>query len=239
MTSLFTPFFHIQKMFSKRSEPQRRYSPLIGSVIVLDGQIATGKTTAGRSLERYLNEHSLQAKFYQEYVNHDLLTLYISDMDKYAFSFQLVMLCKRLEIYKEASEFAKQGGIAIVDRSLSGDLIFSRMQINKGRFTAEEERVYYQMLSEGQVIEPSATVYLRCEPEVAFSRIKKRGHFSEVSGYTLEYLQEIHSEYEKLMREMSHPVIQLNWNTDHEVYQSTLSEAGVRQILDALIDNRT
>ena len=79
-------------MFQSRHPLYDTYRPLIGSSILLEGSIGVGKSTVGKSLEKFFKNIGLKARFYPEYVNEPLLNQYISDMNKYAYSFQLIML---------------------------------------------------------------------------------------------------------------------------------------------------
>ena len=89
-------------------DPCDKYESLRYGIYTIEGIIGVGKTTLGKSLEKFLNERGIKTKFYPEYVNKDLLDQYIKNMKQYAYSFQLVMLFKRLEIYREAVRFSKK-----------------------------------------------------------------------------------------------------------------------------------
>src|SRR4051812_7244364 len=116
-----------ETMFAERSALYCRFKSLKCGVFTIEGIIGVGKTTLGRSLEKMLNDNGIATKFFPEYVNKDLLGQYIGNMHRYAYSFQLIMLCKRIEIYREAERFAATGGVAIIDRSIVGDMTFALM----------------------------------------------------------------------------------------------------------------
>ncbi len=72
---------------SPMSESHRKYRCLVGSVITIEGTIGVGKTTLGKSLEKYLNDVcGLRAKFYPENVPQELLKLFISNIRSNTFS---------------------------------------------------------------------------------------------------------------------------------------------------------
>src|SRR5665648_663656 len=106
----------------------QRYRLLRGSLLIIEGVIGAGKTTLGHSLAAYLNQIGIPTRFYPEYVNPELLAQYIADMPRYAYTFQLFMLRVRCDTYREAQLFTATGGIALIDRSLPGDLAFAPMQ---------------------------------------------------------------------------------------------------------------
>jgi deoxyadenosine/deoxycytidine kinase len=201
---------------------------LIGSIICIEGLVGAGKSTLGKKLCQYLKSQNLNVKFYPEFVNKDLLKLYINDMKKYAFSFQVIMLRERLRVYKEAYEFANTGGISIIDRSLVGDYTFARMQYEKKFFSLNEWEVYLSMLKQESSYQPSIILYLNCESTVAFERMKKRGIQSEIDGYTLDYFNDLNSSYENTLAENNARVHKLDWNkssnVDKEVLNSVIDE---------------
>src|SRR5687767_9035911 len=113
-------------MFTNRDPNYDKFKSLKGGVFTIEGIIGAGKTTLGKSLEQFLNECGIKTRFFPEYINKDLLSQYIGDMKRYAYSFQLIMLCKRIEIYRIAEAFASTGGVALIDRSIIGDMSFAR-----------------------------------------------------------------------------------------------------------------
>jgi deoxyadenosine/deoxycytidine kinase len=183
-------------MFAARDPLYNKFASLRGSIFTIEGVIGVGKSTLGFSMEDLLNSIGLNAKFYPEYYNKELLSQYIGDMKKYAYSFQLVMLFKRLEIYSEAKRFADQGGIAIIDRSIIGDMTFARMQRDNGNITNDEWLVYLSLMKQHLQLSPTANIYLQCTPETSLARIKHRGIKSEIEGYSKEYLKQLQDAYE-------------------------------------------
>ena len=211
-------------MFAALNKEVRRFAPLRGSVITIEGLIGIGKTTLGRAIVNYLSSNGFNARFYPEYVNEDFLKTYIANMEKYSFSFQLFMLEKRIEIYNEAQRFAETGGIAIIDRSINGDYTFALMQLKKGFFDDEEWQVYLSILRKEKIPEPSLTLYLICSPETSMRRVKKRGIQSEINGYTIEYMKELNAAYNESMKTVKHPLVTVDWEYDVGVDDVVVTE---------------
>lgn len=201
-------------MFSPVSKDYRRFANLRGTVITVEGLIGIGKTTLGQAMVAFLNQLGLNARFFPEYVNREFLGKYIANMEEYSFSFQLFMLQKRIEIYREAQAFARTGGIAIIDRSLNGDYTFALMQKDKGFFDDEKWGIYNAILQGETIPEPSITLYLVCTPETSLRRVHKRGNEEEIRGYTLEYMEELAAAYNKSMKVVKHPVLTVEWEYD-------------------------
>lgn len=189
--------------------------PLIGSIVAIEGGIGIGKTTAGKSLERVLTQHGLKARFYPEQVNNDYLNMYLSDMKTHAFGFQINTLTRRIEVYKEATAFAKKGGIAILDRTLTGDLAFALKQ-KDNCFTKAEWDTYTKTINQCRVEAPSIVLYLDDTPENTYKRMISRGNIYETSSYTIEYFSEIRDKYSTVLSSLStkQNVICVDWSQE-------------------------
>src|SRR3990167_5943525 len=95
---------------------------LRGSIILIEGIIGAGKTTLAYKMTDLLTRVGIPVKFFEENVNGYLLDLFLKDMKKYAFAFQLLMPAQRRNIYLQAMEFSRMyNGVSIIDRSLYGD----------------------------------------------------------------------------------------------------------------------
>ncbi len=204
-------------MYAPRSTDYRKYRKLRGTILVIEGSIGTGKSTLGRSLEKYLLEAGLNAKYYPEYINALFLEQYLKNMKAYAYPFQMFTVLKRLEIYREGYKLTLTGGIAIIDRSLLGDRTFAKMLHRLKFITDEEWIVYNEVLSNEAYPEPDYILYLDCTPKTSYLRMINRGIKSETSGYTIEYFEKLDKEYKKSIKETPHPVHIFDWNDDHEL----------------------
>lgn len=188
-------------MFMSRHPDYTTYLPLRGCVFTLEGLIGVGKSSLGRSLELTLQNAGHRAQFFPEYCNAELLRQYISNIPAYAYAFQLFMLSKRIEIYREAEKYAASGGVAIIDRSILGDFTFARMQHKAGCISDEEFKVYCSVMRQEIQLTPTINVFLTCSPQVSMERIKLRGLQPEVEGYELAYLQQLSDAYACTLRE--------------------------------------
>jgi deoxyadenosine/deoxycytidine kinase len=209
-------------MFKSINKDYKIFSCLRGSIITIEGLIAAGKSTLGYKLSHFLNSIGIDAKYYPEYVNNDFLSLYIRNMKKYSFSFQVLMLMKRIEIYKEAEQFSKTGGIAIVDRSINGDYTFAYMQYLKGFFDDDDWNAYNALITKEALIEPHITLYLDCNPETCMRRLLIRGNISETRGYTIEYMIELDKAYKDTMTKVKHQVLNIDWNNNLDIDNEVL-----------------
>lgn len=220
-------------MFASRPQHFEKYRALRGSIIPLEGGIGHGKTTLGKSMVHFLESIGLKAKFYPEYFNKQLLDQYLSNMKQYAYTFQLVMLSKRIAIYREAEEYAQTGGIAIIDRSILGDMTFARMQRVKGFITETEWNIYYDMLLQEVQLTPSVTIFLDCTTKTALSRINKRGIKSEINSYDVDYMNDVHDAYMESMKDsINVRHIMVDWNAPALTEEGYVADTSIMTILD-------
>lgn len=225
-----------RNMFADRDPLYDRFRQLKGGIFTIEGIIGAGKTTFGKSLESFLNNIGLKTKFFPEYVNTRLLSQYINDMNMYAYSFQMIMLCKRIEIYREASRFAEKGGIAFIDRSIIGDITFARMQKDNGNITEDEWNIYLSVVRQEIQLTPTASIFLCCSPEVSLQRVKLRGISAEINGYTYDYMKQLSDAYQVSISESTNVKhIILGWDDSAEITNGVLSNNSVRSVLEKLL----
>lgn len=223
----------IGRLFSQEPfHPERvKYSFLKGSIVVLEGLISAGKTTLCSSLHEYLSSIGLEVVWFPEEIPKSLLPLYTRDMSRYAFPFQVIVAQNRKSILARAHQLANQGKIVLVDRCLLGDYTFGLMQKEKGFFTDQEFDSYLEMIS-GRLPAPSFTVFLDCPPEVAFERMKQRGHQEEIEGYTLDYFRDLDRVYRRVVLSSPHH-LQVDWSTT-AVQDQKVPYWSCRKFLDRL-----
>lgn len=141
----------------------------MNGIICVDGVVGVGKSSLGKIIaERY------NIELYEEpVVNNPILDKYYYDKKRWSFPLQIFFLNKRFQIIKNASK----KGSCVMDRSIYGDVIFSKMLVEDGHMTAEEFELYeellYNMLE--HVEKPKLMIYLETTVDNAISKIAKRG----------------------------------------------------------------
>nr|QBK90819.1 MAG: deoxynucleoside kinase [Pithovirus LCPAC201] len=218
--------------FVRMSNEARKWACLRGHVITIEGLIGAGKSTLGRSLVAYLKGLGLDATFYSEFVHLPLLEQYIGDMKKYGYGFQIIMVKERLRIYKIASEAAKRGIIAIVDRCMLGDIAFAKMLYDQGIIKEDEWNIYLSLIKKEKIIEPSLTVYLNCSAKEAYRRMVSRSNDAEVSGYTLEYFQRLEKSYEQIIYGVKPPLRRIDWEEPRKTYVEKINQEKKHYLFD-------
>lgn len=196
-------------------------SNLNGSMIVIEGTIGAGKSDLSIAIVAYLNKHGVNAVYFDEYVNDSLLSLFINDQKRYALCFQLFMLNKRIETYNLAMQLIKQGGCAVLDRSLLGDQVFAQLQHEKGNISDEEMKVYRSIAETEARLKLTNIIYLDVTVETSLRRILKRSRESE-RAYSPQYLSKILSSYEKALEGVEYS--RLDWNKERIIDDSVVLE---------------
>lgn len=170
-------------------------------IIWVEGLIASGKTTFSREVAKRLGFRLLE----EPVDNNELLEEFYKDPKEWAFELQLHMMRNRYVMKQEAS-FAAARGVEkglILDRCMPGDRVFAKLHYKKGNINRLQYQLYedwYDTMAR-HFNPPTALIYLNCQPETAYARMKERARSCE-NGVTLEYLQELKAGYEELLLDL-------------------------------------
>lgn len=191
----------------------RKYASAIrGKVLVLEGLISAGKSTAGNEIITFVQSLGIPCRFFPEPIIPDLLQLFLDDQPKYAFAFQLTMLVKRQAIYREAYEYAKKGYFCIIDRSIHGDYCFATMHKNRDNISEAEWKAYLAVLHGEKFEHPDYVVYLEVSPQTAIRRCSIRDRKGETT-YDLTYFEELCQIYATIIPQSpSKQYLVIDWN---------------------------
>lgn len=227
----------VKNMLKILTKESVEFSSLHGFVICIEGIIGIGKSTLGRSLCEFLKHHNFKVNYFPEVINPKFLKLYLSDMKKYAFSFQISALQNRFEIHRRAAEFAAKGGIAIIDRGLYGDMAFAWMQVRKGFFSPDELAAYNEQITMQELYNPSFILHLVCDPSVSIKRVQVRDRVGETGkkGYTKQYMKDLHEAHQETLQNYEGPLLTMNWNQDHDVSDGTIEYDICKNVLRKMI----
>lgn len=181
------------------SQHDRIRDLLIGKIISIEGVIGVGKTTLGKSLERYIKRsYGIDVVFYTEPFNQKMLEQFLTNQKKYAYPFQLYMLTRRQLNYARAQDVKNTNTCAIIDRSLAGDYVFAKLQQMRGNITDEDFAIYQSVYDEFGPYKPHHVLYLNVPPETAMERIRNRDREGE-KAYTDEYLTDLSKVYTNVL----------------------------------------
>jgi len=146
------------------------------------------------------------------------------------------MMLKKIQIYKEAKEFVKNKGIAILDRSILGDYSFAYIQKKRGNICKEEFEIYKNIKDEDFIFDfkSDIIIYLKCKKDILKERIKKRGNIKEIDAYDDKYLEDIEKGYEKIIKKYGLNINLLEWNKNIDIKEFFISEKIIEDFLNKL-----
>lgn len=176
--------------------------------LVIEGGIGVGKTTLSKKIaERAIATGAFDRVIIKpEPISPFMLDAYLENKKHYAPIFQHNILFKLLNIYRETEQELKKNRrlLVIIDRGLIGNLSFAEMQHKTKLFDDVDYKLYREEFNVDDGFEKKwaqhkqfVTIYLRCDPKVAFERMKKRGNPGEIKSYTPEYFKNLHEMHDK------------------------------------------
>ena len=171
-------------------------------IISLEGNIGAGKSSFLKILKQNLSD---KAEFIDEPVdewlqiknnkNENLLEVFYQDKKRWAYTFQNIAYITRMKRIIDIMQTTSKS-IIFMDRSLEGDLnTFTKMLKEDGDIDNLEWSAYKKwntMFTDliGKNIQ-TRHIYLRCTPEIAYSRISKRAR-NEENSIPFEYIKQLH-----------------------------------------------
>ncbi len=130
-------------------------------------------------------------------VNNNILGMFYEDIPRWGYTFQSNAFITRIQ------KFDKErvpGKINLTERSIFSDRnIFAQMLYDDGKMNTIEWKLYqnwFTWLSDKFNAKPEAIIYLQCDPQIAYERVKKRAR-TEEEAISLEYLTRLHDYHEK------------------------------------------
>lgn len=160
-------------------------------MIIIEGNIGSGKTT----ISRIMSDH-FKARVLEELINEKttkLLNKFYLDKKKWSFALQVHFLNERYKQIKSSSKLME----AVSDRSIYGDAIFAKVLHNDGDMTLEEYEIYISLLN--NMIEdlepPKLMIYLDTDIDICIERIKNRNRGNESTTISKDYLSKLSKEY--------------------------------------------
>ena len=165
------------------------------TMILFEGNIAAGKSTVGRRLAESglfgFVEEPVGA--WQQDFEENLLDLFYTDANRWAFTFQLAAFTTRAKTWTEILAMIDHSTV-VLERSIYCDrYVFAKNCYQTGLMRKTEWQLYCRMwdwLQSNWCAEPDKIVYLRTPAEVCHERIAQRGR-SEETTIPLEYLRDL------------------------------------------------
>lgn len=214
--------------------------------VVVEGMVGVGKTTFIESVKKHATSSGLfdTVVAFNEPISPLILEAYLHDRKKYALVFQHNVATKVLAQYEEAKRIVESQPrcLVILDRGINGNMSFAKIQHSLGFFSDLDYAIYKEEIGlfdgslETLLQDPFIeTLYLRCEPETAFRRMKKRGNASEVSSYTLDYFEALFKAHEEFIGNNTVGRVHIvDWEAEKDVESGLLQRKTVDEVLTRL-----
>ena len=193
-----------------------------GRIIIIEGLQGVGKSVFCESYAK-CNKNVVVLK---EWVDNQILEEYINDMPNKATSFQCKAQQETIKKLYEAIQLVKENKTVLLDRGIYGNLVFCTLQHEKGYISVVDFN-FYKIMCEVKINVPIETWLLKCTPEIALERIKKRNRDGE-SAYTLEYLQDLDKKHNEII-----PYDRIiNINKSYPIENNILKEPFIRELCE-------
>lgn len=204
-----------------------RFKNKFKKVLIVEGNIGTGKTTFLKLLE---NSKKIEIIYepvdvWTHIVDTDgknILEKFYGDFKRWAYTMQSFAFKTRLE----AQSNPQIKPLRIIERSVFTDyFVFAHNCFLNDLMTKLEWLIYKSWFKSllkvyqkaGYKINPDGYIYLKCTPQTAFDRIKKRNRNGE-SEISLEYLQQIDKLHDSWLYSENNkiPVLTIDCDKDFE-----------------------
>lgn len=214
------------------------------TIICIEGNIASGKSTTVCSLKEYY-KNNRRVKFLLEPLSiwegirdkkgNNMISKFYGDIPKYAFAFQMMAYISRLNILREALS-DDDVEIIITERSLFTDKnVFAQMLFDDGMMEDVEYEIYMKWFDTFISDLPTAHIYyIRTDPDVALDRLKKRNREGE--NVSLEYLERVHKYHDEWLMDKSYATV-LDGNIDKDEIANSDATKTPTMVLTEKIDD--
>jgi deoxyadenosine/deoxycytidine kinase len=191
---------------------------------ILEGNIGSGKSTfcklyskSNPDCEVHLEPVDEWINMKDDITNKNLLQYFYDDQERWSYTFQSYAFISRINCITKPTLKSKK----LVERSIFTDKnVFAKALYETGKMSNIEWKMYNKWFDWSlqdlinKIGEPSGIIYLRCDPEISYERLKIRSR-SEESSVPLEYLQKLHDYHDKWLLNNKNTIV-IDVNNDFE-----------------------
>lgn len=185
-------------------------------IVFIEGNIASGKSTFLQLIQKYIKG----VQCIQEPVDKwtklsdssgkNILQYFYNDMEKYTYSFQSFAFLSRIILLEDID---KNKQIIFIERSVFSDKnIFAKNCVYNGTMNEIEWNLYktwFEWMIPRLNLSGSKHVYMRCDPEISYKRLKERNR-SEENNVELQYIKSIHNRHEEWLNSENSIILDAN-----------------------------
>lgn len=190
-------------------------------IIVVDGNIASGKTSYINFLKKECKNRGLKVIMIPEPLNSwnemGIFDAFDKDQDRWSYSFQTYAYCTRIMKAKEIFEQHDECDFYIMERSWFTDTIFMNNLHKNGKVTDMEMMMYREwcdMWSHILPFEPDHFIYVDCPPQMCLERKLVRGR-EEESSVSLKYLEDLETSHVDFFSSFDYEVQKIDNTQDY------------------------
>jgi len=194
-------------------------------LISIEGNIGVGKSTFVSLLLTHIKESDVVSEPVDKWLNItdsdglNILKAFYDDKERWSYTFQNLAYITRMDaIETKIKETCAK--LIFLDRSINTDKnVFAKMLYDDKLISELEYNIYncWNKFYTTHIRDATniKTIYLRCSPNIANERIKKRGR-KEESSIGIDYLEKLHSYHEQWLMNDNVNVLVLDCNKDFE-----------------------
>lgn len=189
--------------------------------LVFDGNIGCGKSSILKLIQ--INK-PIEMNIYNEplYDWSKWLELFYSDMNKHSFGFQMRVLKSHLDKKDILNGIFERSPLSC--QKVFGELLYEDNKMNELEWNLTNEFNYDYGWN------PDYVVYLKCDPQICYQRIKQRNRNDEQT-IDIKYLERIHQKYENLYTDCkSFKVITIDASNSIEKVYEDVMDLVIRKI---------
>ena len=197
-------------------------------IISIEGNIGVGKSTFIKIIKKLIENSDVVDEPVNRWLaikdNNDrnILQAFYDDKTKYGYVFQHIAYISRMMYIEDKLKSSNDNKIIFLDRSMDTDKnIFAKMLYDDGFLSSMELTAYEYWCNfytnYVRNIGKKNIIYLYCDPQIAFERIKKRNRKEELE-VPFDYINKIHQYHETWMTQSNkeNNILVINCNIDFE-----------------------
>jgi len=202
----------------------KKNKPLI---ICVEGNIGTGKTTLLNILNSFVEKSAICKEPVDEWIStsyegKNILDKFYHEKNRYAYMMQNIVYLTRINELITNIKLNKNKNIIFCERSVFTDKNVFALQAYQDKQINGLEWIWYNKWFNslnkllGKNIIPDGFIYLQCDPNISYERIKIRSR-TEECDIPLEYIEKIHNKHEEWFKRMPNNLfIKINCDNDFE-----------------------